>query len=59
MTVFDGLRRIIAYNDAHSKARQNSDLSHELSHGLLLHESTPALDMTTGCRILVLSRVHG
>ena len=52
VTVFDGLRRIIAHNDAHSKARQNSDLSHELSHGLLLHEPTPALDMTTGCRVL-------
>ena len=52
VTVFDGLRRMIAYNDSHSKARQNSDLSHELSHGLLLHKPTPALDMTTGCRIL-------
>ena len=52
VTVFDGLRRMIAYNDSHSKARQHSDVSHELSHGLLLHEPTPALDMTTGCRIL-------
>ncbi|WP_419924733.1 ImmA/IrrE family metallo-endopeptidase [Candidatus Poriferisocius sp.] len=50
-TVFDGRRRIIVYNDSHSKARQNSSLAHELSHGLLLHEPTPALDGMTGCRI--------
>ena len=52
VTVFDGSRRMIAYNDSHSKARQNSDLSHELSHGLLLHEPAPALDLARGCRIL-------
>src|SRR4051812_30094796 len=43
MTVFDGLRRVIVYNDAHSDGRQASDIAHELSHGLLLHPPRPAL----------------
>lgn len=51
VTVFDGPRRMIAYNDAHSLPRQSSDISHELGHGLLLHEPSPALDRITGCRI--------
>ena len=50
LTVFDGHRRMIVHNDSHSPARQNSNLTHELSHGLLLHEPTPALDSLTGCR---------
>ncbi len=50
LTVFDGHRRIVVHNDAHSKARQNSNLAHELSHALLLHEPVPALDSMTGCR---------
>ncbi|MDE0235868.1 MAG: ImmA/IrrE family metallo-endopeptidase [bacterium] len=50
-TVFDGRHRVIVFNDFHSKARRNSSLAHELSHGLLLHEPTPALDGVTGCRI--------
>lgn len=49
VTVFQGSRRIIAYNDAHSPGRQASDLSHELAHGLLLHPPEPALD-GGGCR---------
>lgn len=51
VTVFDGHRRTIVHNDAHSEQRQNSDLAHELSHGLLMHEPTAALDGITGCRI--------
>ena len=51
VTVFDGHRRIIVHNDVHSEQRQNSDLAHELSHGLLLHEPRAALDGITGCRI--------
>ena len=49
-TVFEGRRRMVVHNDSHSEARQNSDLSHELSHGLLLHPPISALDATTGCR---------
>lgn len=41
-------QRIIVYNDFHSLARQNSDVSHELSHGLLLHEPRHAI--INGCR---------
>lgn len=50
VTVFDGSRRAIVHNDAHTPARQNSNLSHELSHGLLGHPPTPAMD-DTGCRV--------
>lgn len=48
-TVFDGNRRLIVHNDSHVAGRQNSNLSHELSHGLLLHPPTPAID-DRGCR---------
>lgn len=50
VTVFAGTRRTIVHNDGHSRARQNSNLCHELSHGLLQHPPTPALD-DRGCRI--------
>jgi Zn-dependent peptidase ImmA (M78 family) len=50
VTVFDGTRRTIIHNDAHAPTRQNSNVSHELSHGLLSHPPTPALD-DTGCRV--------
>ena len=50
VTVFDGHRRMIAYNDSHPMTRQNSDLAHELGHALLLHDPMPALDGLTGCR---------
>lgn len=48
-TIFAGHKRVIVHNDAHSSARQNSNLAHELGHGLLLHEPQPALD-AIGCR---------
>src|SRR5438132_10144481 len=38
VTVFDGTRRVMMNNDTHSRGRQASNVSHELSHGLLLHE---------------------
>lgn len=44
VTVFRGSRRVVVYNDAHSPGRQASDVGHELAHGLLLHEPSPALD---------------
>jgi Zn-dependent peptidase ImmA (M78 family) len=50
VTVFAGRRRTIVHNDGHGAARQNSNICHELSHGLLQHPPTPALD-NSGCRI--------
>jgi len=49
VTVFRGLRRIIVYNDAHVLGRQHSDVAHELSHALLLHEPQAAFG-EGGCR---------
>lgn len=48
-TVFLGPRRRIIYNDAHSRARQHSDMSHECAHALLRHPPRPAFD-GSGCR---------
>jgi Zn-dependent peptidase ImmA (M78 family) len=49
LTVFDGARRLIVHNEQHSAPRQASDICHELSHGLLLHEPGVAID-GRGCR---------
>ena len=50
VTVFvSATRRIIIYNDAHSRTRQANDIAHELAHGLLQHHPGPALD-EQGCR---------
>src|SRR5262245_24503531 len=49
VTLFDGSRRRIVYNDAHSRGRQHSDIAHECAHGLLLHPPRPAFD-GAGCR---------
>lgn len=49
VTVFDGPRRLIVYNDSHTPGRQASDLSHEISHALLFHQPGPALN-NVGCR---------
>lgn len=51
MTIFpDWPRRprVIIFNDANTPQRQNSDLAHELSHGLHLHEPRHAI--IQGCR---------
>lgn len=48
-TVFSGARRTIVHNDAHAPVRQNSNLAHELAHGLLHHPRVCALD-DIGCR---------
>jgi Zn-dependent peptidase ImmA (M78 family) len=50
VTVFRGTERTVVHNDAHSSARQSSDVTHELAHGLLHHQPTPALD-NFGCRL--------
>jgi Zn-dependent peptidase ImmA (M78 family) len=49
VTVFSGSARTIVLNDAHAPVRQNSNLAHELAHGLLLHPPTCPLD-DIGCR---------
>ncbi|MGI8727603.1 MAG: ImmA/IrrE family metallo-endopeptidase [Solirubrobacterales bacterium] len=49
VTLFDGPRRRIVYNDAHSRGRQHSDIAHECAHGLLLHPPRLAFD-SAGCR---------
>jgi Zn-dependent peptidase ImmA (M78 family) len=50
VTVFRGVRRLIVYNDAHSRQRQASDLAHELAHALLQHPPHAALN-ALGCRV--------
>lgn len=50
VTVFRGTRRTVVHNDAHSAGRQASNVAHELSHSLLHHRPTPALD-DFGCRV--------
>lgn len=51
MTIFPDWprrRRVIIFNDANSAPRQNSDLAHELAHGLRMHEPRHAI--VQGCR---------
>jgi len=51
MTIFPGWprrHRVIIFNDANPPQRQNSDVAHELSHGLCLHEPRHAI--VQGCR---------
>ncbi|KTR95831.1 hypothetical protein NS220_04555 [Microbacterium testaceum] len=50
VTVFEGRKRVIVHNDGHARVRINSDICHEISHGLLGHPPTPALD-DSGCRV--------
>jgi Zn-dependent peptidase ImmA (M78 family) len=40
-TVFDGLFRLIIYNDAHAPTRILSSVTHEIAHGALAHTPTP------------------
>ena len=49
VTIFDGPRRLIVHNDYHSRARQVSNVCHEIAHGLLWHPPAPILD-ERGCR---------
>ena len=51
MTIFPAWpkhHRLVIFNDSNSDARQNSDVAHELAHGLLLHEPKSAI--LDGCR---------
>ena len=48
-TVFHGLKRLIVFNDSHSKGRQAANVIHELAHGILGHPpSVPFSEF--GCR---------
>jgi Zn-dependent peptidase ImmA (M78 family) len=49
VTVFRGSKRMIVHNDAHPAGRQASNMCHELSHAVLIHAPTPALN-GFGCR---------
>ena len=52
---FNGPKRTIVHNDTHSRPRQVSNVTHEISHGLLLHPPTPPLDadgLTDGDRAM-------
>lgn len=49
VTVFDGRRRMIVHNDAHHPHRQASNITHELSHAILLHPPTEPFS-EHGCR---------
>ena len=49
VTVFEGSSRLVVHNDSHSRGRQASNVTHELSHGLLLHSPAVAIDRR-GCR---------
>lgn len=44
-------RRIIVHNDSHSRARQRSNIAHEVAHVILKHAFTLPID-PTGCRNL-------
>lgn len=49
VTVFFGFERLIVHNDYHSNPRQYTNITHELSHAILLHPPTPPLS-DHGCR---------
>jgi Zn-dependent peptidase ImmA (M78 family) len=49
LTVYDGSRSLIVFNDGHSPARQNANISHEVSHDALEHVARPVFDIR-GCR---------
>ena len=51
MTIFPAWpkhHRVVIFNDSNPPARQNSDVAHELVHGLVLHEPKSAI--VNGCR---------
>ena len=50
LTVFDGPRRLVVFNDSHVDGRQASSICHELAHAILFHEPNPALN-EWGCRV--------
>lgn len=49
VTVFDGTRRLIVHNDSHDPLRQASNISHEISHGILQHLPDEVFNKC-GCR---------
>lgn len=49
LTVLEGTRRLIVFNQRHPPGRRANSLAHELSHTLLDHPSNPAIG-EGGCR---------
>ncbi len=49
LTVCAGTKRLIVYNPSQPRGRKANSLAHELSHVILEHPASPALD-ATGCR---------
>lgn len=41
ITIHNGFRRLILFNDAHADVRLNSTVAHELAHALLGHSASP------------------
>ncbi len=48
-TIFEGAKRQIIFNDAHSDKRQASNISHEIAHAILGHPPTEPFS-ESGCR---------
>jgi Zn-dependent peptidase ImmA (M78 family) len=44
VTLCKGFRRLVIFNDGHSKKRQAADIVHELSHCILHHPAKPPFD---------------
>lgn len=44
VTIHQGTRRLILYNDAHADVRLNSTIAHELAHAILGHDPSPLAD---------------
>jgi len=48
VTLFNGRRRFIVFNDSNATTRQQSDMAHELSHAILDHPPSELTDESGG-----------
>jgi len=48
VTLFEGQRRFIVFNDSNAATRQQSDMAHELSHAILDHPPSELTDESGG-----------